>query len=55
VPLLVVVRLNFVFFSVSPVLFVGKSLLNITGRGFLWQVIAIAFRLLVAGAFSGLI
>ena len=33
VPLLLVVRLNFVFLSASPVLFIGKSLLYIAGRG----------------------
>jgi len=31
----VVVRLNFVFLTASPVLFIGKPLLYITGRGFL--------------------
>jgi len=33
VPLLVVLRLNSVFFSASPVLFVGKSSFNKTGCG----------------------
>jgi len=44
VPLLVVLRLNFAFFSASPVLFIGKSLLCKTGRGSLWQAIVIACR-----------
>ena len=51
-PLLVVLRFNFAFFWASPVLFVGKSLLNITGRGSFQEVKFISFVLLVAGACS---
>jgi len=52
VPLLVVVRLNFVFFSAFPVPFIGKSSLNITGRSSFLQAKLISSVLLVAGACS---
>ena len=44
VPLLVVLKFNFVFFSASPVLFISMSSFNKTGRGSLWQAIVIACR-----------
>jgi len=52
VPLLVVLRLNFVFLSASPVLFVGKSSLCKTGRGSFLQAKLISSMLLVAGVCS---
>jgi len=52
VPLLVVLKFNFVFFLTSPVLFIGKSSLNITGRSSFLQAKLISSALLVAGACS---
>jgi len=52
VPLLVVLRLNFVFFLASAVLFIGKSSLNITGRSSFLQAKLTSSVLLVAGACS---
>jgi len=52
VPLLVVLKLNFVFLSASPVLFVGKSSLCKTGRGSFLQAKLISSVLLVAGVCS---
>jgi len=44
VPLLFVPALNLIFFLASPVLFIGKSSLNMAGRGSCWQAIVIACR-----------